>query len=142
MMDTFSVLMEIARERHSQIERGFDQEHDDKHPVTDMAWLLARRANDLQTPNWPEISPEEPRRLAVEICAIAVALIESIDRRALDVETEMPREADPIDTVPREASGHVVWSNYKHTYVPFDADPAALCVRCEQAQTATIHNDS
>lgn len=82
-LETVRVMLEIAAERRAQIDRGFDAGHDDRKPLSDLAWLLARRANDLQAPSLAQISEEEPRRLAVEIATIAVAMIESMDRRAV-----------------------------------------------------------
>lgn len=82
LRSAMGVAMEIVIEREKQIARGFDAEHDDRQPLADLAWLLARRANDLQAPNLAQISADEPRRLLVEIAAIAVAAVESIDRRS------------------------------------------------------------
>ena len=73
-------LLEVADERQHQIDSGMDAEHDDKQPLAHWAWLLARRANDLGAPHLEKISEDEPRRLLVEIAAIAVAAVEAIDR--------------------------------------------------------------
>lgn len=80
------ILLEVLAERHAQIERGFDADHDDRQPLGAFAWLLARRANDLGAPHLEQISKDEPRRLLMEIATIAVAAVEAIDRKTEDQE--------------------------------------------------------
>ena len=87
-----SVLGEILQERQNQIESGYTENHDDAHPTSHLAWLLARRANDLMAP-FPEMMPDdEPRRLLLEIATISVAAIEAIDRKEIrdDLATSSP----------------------------------------------------
>jgi hypothetical protein len=81
-LETFSALTEIAAERSKQIDSGRDSDHDDNQSLGQWAWLIARRANDLGSPNLALISEDEPRRLLVEISAISVAAIEALDRQA------------------------------------------------------------
>lgn len=66
---------EVLAERLRQIEA----ERPDDHSLAAWAWLLARRVTDLQCP--PELGVTgDPRRLLVEVAAIAIAAIEAIDR--------------------------------------------------------------
>lgn len=79
-MTTEAVLEELASERVRQAEEHeFTPDRDDRHPLSAWGWLLGRRSSDLACP-YPETLPD-PRRVLVEIAAIAVAAIESIDRK-------------------------------------------------------------
>jgi len=83
---TRGVLDEIGAERARQMEsHGWRPDHDDTHQLQEWAWLIAARSHDLSCP-WPDdyLPHPEPRRALVEIAAIAVAAIESWDRRHED----------------------------------------------------------
>ena len=74
-----NTLMAVGVERERQIEdHDWTPEHDDQQTVANWAWLIGRRSSDLTCPH-PEVV-DDPRRLLLEIAAIAVAAIESIDR--------------------------------------------------------------
>ena len=78
--DTWRVLGEILDERRRQVEtHGWSPQHDDQRTLTDFAWLIARRAIDLCHPD--ALRAVDARRYFVEISAIAVAAIETHDRR-------------------------------------------------------------
>ena len=82
-MTTRDVLDEIIAERARQIDRhDHAAERDDRHPLAAWGWLLGRRASELACPY--EDALPDPRRVLVEIAAIAVAAIESIDRKTAD----------------------------------------------------------
>lgn len=141
-----AVAMEIVIEREKQIARGFDHQHDDRQRLSDLAWLLARRANDLQAPSLAHISQDEPRRLLVEIAAIAVAAVESIDRRAANDELnrEAFRQARPADYDDITDGGGYIdegdWTQFKHEFVPFTAEARAQCIRCRMYEDDLIHS--
>jgi len=87
--ETLAVLQEIAAERDRQEEsHGFGPEHDDQHGEAEWAWLLGNRVHQLACP-WNEVLGLDPRRALVEVAAIAVAAVESLERKA--------RDAAPID---------------------------------------------
>lgn len=72
--DTFSVAGEVLAERLRQKQNGRPDDHD----LAAWAWLLGRRVTDLQCP--PELgAAADPRRLLIEIAAIAVAAVEALD---------------------------------------------------------------
>lgn len=78
---TVSALLLVALERENQIENhAWSERHDDRHEPSTWGWLIGRRASDLACP-FPEVVGDDHRRLLVEIAAIAVAGIESIDRK-------------------------------------------------------------
>ena len=79
-MSTAQVLAEIADEREHQRELGWDAGTDDARPLAHFGYLLAHRAVALCHP-FPDAAGVDVRRLAVELAAISVALIESVDRR-------------------------------------------------------------
>jgi hypothetical protein len=80
---TFKVLAEITAERDRQVDQhGHDPKKDDRQPMAWWGWLLARRATDLSCPI-AEFVGDSPRRQLLEIAAIAVAALESLDRREL-----------------------------------------------------------
>lgn len=74
------VLLDVAAERtRQQDDLGHDAEHDDKLGAAEWAWLIQRRAVDLSHP-WDDAHVNRRQEL-VQIAAIAVAAIESIDRQ-------------------------------------------------------------
>lgn len=84
---TITILSEIATERARQEQsHGRTAEDDDLHSLHEWAWLIAHRAHALSCPYPDEYLPDpDPRRALVEIAAIAVAAIESWDRRKAEV---------------------------------------------------------
>ncbi|HUW00794.1 MAG TPA: hypothetical protein VMW08_00445 [Acidimicrobiales bacterium] len=83
---TFRVLGEIAGERDRQIDRhGHNPDKDDRQPMSWWGWLLARRATDLSCPVTAVVA-DDPRRQLLEIASIAVAALESLDRRVAKVD--------------------------------------------------------
>lgn len=79
---TDNVLEDVRTERIRQREtHGWTPSRDDSHPLSAWSWLLSRRAVDLAHPH-PEDAGIDERRILVEIGAIAVAAIESWDRKA------------------------------------------------------------
>lgn len=82
MTATGDVLHEVMEERVRQQDlHGWTPEHDDTHGRQEWAWLLARRITDLSCP-WDSAVLDERRQL-IEVAAIAVAAVESLDRRGL-----------------------------------------------------------
>ena len=80
MSDTNSVLAEVAGERSRQmLEYNRTPDHDDSLPRSAWAYLLSRRSTELGNP-FLGGDDDDPRRILLEIAAIAVAGIESIDR--------------------------------------------------------------
>jgi hypothetical protein len=74
------ILFEVSNERLRQLDKGFDAEHDDRHSLPAWAYLLLRRVTDLSHP-WAEAHPVARQEL-IEIAAIAIAAVESLDRAA------------------------------------------------------------
>jgi len=80
MSDTTDVLTEVAGERSRHVlDYGWTAEHDDAITPAGWAYLLQRRSTELGNP-FAGGDDDDPRRLLLEIAAIAVAGIESIDR--------------------------------------------------------------
>lgn len=65
---------DIAQERAAQDQQWGGPAHDDEHASADWVWLI-RSQIDAADPN-------DPRGRLVKIAALAIAGIESIDRRA------------------------------------------------------------
>jgi len=79
--ETVAVLHEIAAERDRQeASHGFGAEHDDRHGLAEWAWLLGSRVHELACP-WNDAMGIDPRRVLVEVAAIAVAAVESLERK-------------------------------------------------------------
>lgn len=76
---TAGVLFELAIERERQSDTGRDAD-DDAKPIDHWSWLLQKRAMDMAHPYYRD-DAVIVRRALVETAAIAVAAIESIDRR-------------------------------------------------------------
>lgn len=77
---TRAVLLELLAERQRQVEvHGWTIGHDDLHGLEDFAWLCARRA--VQMSHREAVMATDYRRLFLEIAAIAVAAIETVDRK-------------------------------------------------------------
>ncbi len=68
-----------AERRRQQSDLGYDAENDDRHTFGDWAWLISKRSVELSTPVTTAIA--DPRAELVQIAAIAVAAIESFDRK-------------------------------------------------------------
>lgn len=90
-MNTQSVLFEIAKERGRQDAKWGGPAHDDKHKTKEFADFIALRADRIRV--FMHVNPEAdgttklayrgetPRSILVEIAALAVAAVESIDRK-------------------------------------------------------------
>lgn len=79
------MLFEVLDERMRQIDvHDRHAAHDDRHAAADWAWLISKRAVDLSHP-WDDAHVDRRREL-IEIAAIAVAAIESHDRKAADTD--------------------------------------------------------
>jgi hypothetical protein len=76
---TTAVLIEVGAERARQItERGYTPEDDQRLERADWSYLLLRRITDLFGPE--DDMSDDPRRLLLEVAAIAVAGVEAHDR--------------------------------------------------------------
>jgi len=79
-MDTTQIIVEVANERARQDEKWGGPNHDDKHSTAEFAqWIedYAGWARMMASMN----SPDKARRRLVQIAALAVAAVESIDRK-------------------------------------------------------------
>lgn len=143
------ILLDVAYERARQLDRGFDAEHDDRQPLAHWAWLLARRANDLAAPDLAAVSKDEPRRLLLEIATIAVAAVESLDRRPAERRRLDPLIGDDVFTDGEMvthlfgADGGRAVDDSPHSFVrpPLDDRPMAPCWHCQQSERAPIHRE-
>ena len=87
MTDTNTVLAEIERERAAQDQQWGGTEHDDSHRPElwdGLIWKFLRRAAEADRRGQWFGSPEwhaERRRRLVQVAALAVAAIESMDRQ-------------------------------------------------------------
>lgn len=68
------IAREIFDERARQIAKGYTPEHDDEHRVYDFARFINMRTWNIQK------NGHEPRPLLIQIAALAVAAVESLDR--------------------------------------------------------------
>jgi hypothetical protein len=76
-----TVLLEVAEERIRQVtDHARTPDADDKLNAAQWGWLLSKRSMQLGYPFPGGDLEDDPRRLLVEIAAIAVAGIEAIDR--------------------------------------------------------------
>lgn len=75
------VYQDIIKEREHQIERWGDPSHDDQHTVGDWAAIIDSYVVRLDNAKYDPDRSEVRRRL-VQIGALAVAAIESFDRKA------------------------------------------------------------
>jgi hypothetical protein len=79
------ILEEIKNEREHQDQKWGGLEHDDKLGLWDFAIYIITRSNQINHNSRPGFTTTNLysvyRRLFVEIAALAVAAIESIDRR-------------------------------------------------------------
>lgn len=74
------VVGEVIAERLNQIDgHNWTPEHDDEHNLAEWAWLLQGRAHQLAHPFAEHVA--DARRLLIETAAIAIAAVESLDRR-------------------------------------------------------------
>ena len=71
-----SVLDEVYEERQRQIGKGYVQKHDDGHPTNHFTWLIQRRVTMIDMNRCPIM-----RKLLIEVAALAVAAVESMDRK-------------------------------------------------------------
>jgi len=67
----------LQAERERQDKKWGGPEHDDEHTVDDWSLFIRERTDALTSSNAPAV-----RRALIEIAALAVAAIESIDRKA------------------------------------------------------------
>lgn len=70
-----SILQEILNERGRQDDKWGGPEHDDQHPLADFVDFIegyAAKARD----------GDEPRRRLIQVAALAVAAVESMDRKS------------------------------------------------------------
>ena len=79
-METFQVIAEVADERKRQDEKWGGPVHDDQHRLETFVQLIEDYAG------WARVmagmnSPEKARRRLVQVAALAVAAVESIDRK-------------------------------------------------------------
>lgn len=91
MQELFGVLAEVATERVRQDEKWGGYEFDDEHPLDYWGDILGHRAGQVAIMHYTTDGDRlEARRLLLEIAAIAVAAVETIDRQAPH---ELPAEA-------------------------------------------------
>jgi len=76
------VLAEVKAERKHQDEVWGGPEHDDEHATARWYELINERFFDPG-----RTSPQQTRRLFIEIAALAVAAVESLDRRTQPTST-------------------------------------------------------
>lgn len=75
-----SIVNEITDERARQDEKWGGPEHDDQHSTTEFCGFIqdyaawARRMDQMN-------SPDKARRRLIQVAALAVAAVESIDRK-------------------------------------------------------------
>lgn len=72
---------EISYERKKQDRKWGGADHDDEHGVKDWATFIDERCYELQNDETP---PKRIRQLFIEIAALAVAGVQSYDRRCDD----------------------------------------------------------
>jgi hypothetical protein len=80
-MTTQSALAEVAAERAAQDAEWGGPTHDDRHLPWDWVALLTRHAGLAVTDGGGEADQVRFRRQMVRVAALAVAAVESIDRR-------------------------------------------------------------
>lgn len=89
-MNKQNVLFDVAKERGRQDEKYGGPAHDDSHTTGEFAGFIEDRAykircldkaNRERPINYGRGNLKNPRQLLVEIAALAVAAIESIDRK-------------------------------------------------------------
>lgn len=90
-MNMQSVLFEVAKERGRQDTKWGGPVHDDKHKTKEFAEFIDLRTDrirvflhlnpDADGTKEPASHGETPRSLLIEIAALAVAAVESIDRK-------------------------------------------------------------
>jgi hypothetical protein len=68
----------VEDERERQIVKGYDETHDDNHTLAEFGAMIDARALAADEVGW---GTEEVRTLFVEIAALAVAALESMERR-------------------------------------------------------------
>ena len=69
------VLIEVEHERDRQIAKGYAPRHDDEHTPGEFAGFIVQRTHDVE-------DDHEPRTAFIQIAALAVAAVESMDRRS------------------------------------------------------------
>ena len=75
---TSDVLVEVRDERERQVGLGYDAAHDDEHGSA----LVAQRAFDLLADVTEFVTPKDTRKALVQVAALVVAAIETLDREA------------------------------------------------------------
>ena len=79
MSSTYDVLEEVRQERKTHPGRGWTAERDDTLRLSD--WILKLESKTAEVSAWPEV---DARKAFIEIAALSVAAVESIDRRGTE----------------------------------------------------------
>jgi hypothetical protein len=102
-MNMQSVLFEVAKERGRQDAKWGGPAHDDSHTTKEFAGFIELRADRIRV--FLHVNPEAngntklayrgetPRSLLIEIAALAVAAVESIDRKQPNTTAETRQTA-------------------------------------------------
>lgn len=77
------ILEEIRKERVRQDEKWGGPEHDDAHDIEEWIEFIQSYASWAKT-NYKMNSPDKFRRRMVQVAALAVAAVESFDRKISD----------------------------------------------------------
>ena len=75
-----TVLDEVYDERQRQIGKGYTKEHDDRHSVMDFCGFIRRFTNKAHN-SAVDTNSVFAREKLIEVAALAVAAVESIDRK-------------------------------------------------------------
>lgn len=78
---SLTVLDRIQSERHKQVALGYTVEHDDTHQLTEWARYIQRRLNGIVYKSSSIGWAQDASNQLVEIAALAVAALESAERR-------------------------------------------------------------
>ena len=78
-----TVINEVETERIRQIAKGFTDEADDLEPIKHFCWFIEKYAGwaAAMSQMGPPQGYETARRRLVQVAALAVAAVESLDRR-------------------------------------------------------------
>lgn len=80
MNNTLNIISDIVAERDRQDEKWGGAEHDDNHNTIDFCWFIKNYtgwAAQMSAMN----SPDKARNRLIQVAALAVAAVESIDRK-------------------------------------------------------------
>lgn len=83
MSDTRQVFEEIAAERHRQDAKWGGPDHDDSHGWHEWIDYIIEHADKAYSTNNDDESYANARRRYIEVAALAVAAVESMDRTVL-----------------------------------------------------------